>query len=74
MKGIIFSEAVESHPNLSEPLKVVITFALFVPGCHQRREVILASVPSRIQEALEMVGFTDYFPVEDTESDSASTT
>jgi anti-sigma B factor antagonist len=51
---------------------------------HQRGEVILANVPPRIHEALEMVGFTDYFHIEDTvsaalafaeglpESDSAS--
>jgi anti-sigma B factor antagonist len=33
---------------------------------NQRRgEVILANVPHRIHEALEMVGFTDYFHIED---------
>jgi len=52
---------------------------------HQRGEVVLASVPPRIHEALEMVGFTSYFHIEETvslalafaerppESDSAST-
>ena len=52
---------------------------------HQRGEVVLANVPPQIHEALEMVGFTDYFHIEDTvsaalafaenlsEGDSAST-
>jgi anti-sigma B factor antagonist len=32
---------------------------------HQRGEVVLARVPGRILEALEMVGFTEYFHFED---------
>jgi anti-sigma B factor antagonist len=32
---------------------------------HQRGEVILAGVPGRIREALELVGFTEYFHIED---------
>jgi anti-sigma B factor antagonist len=52
---------------------------------HQDGEVVLANVPSQIYEALEMVGFTDYFHIENTvsgalafaenrpEGDSAST-
>ena len=35
---------------------------------HQRGEVVLANVPPQIHEALEMVGFTDYFHIEDTVS------
>jgi|SRR5215211_3180699 len=35
---------------------------------HQRGEVLLANVPPQIQEALEMVGFTEYFHIEDTVS------
>lgn len=34
----------------------------------QRGEVVLANVPARIHEALEIVGFTDYFHIEDTVS------
>jgi anti-sigma B factor antagonist len=33
---------------------------------HQRGEVVLAHVPPQIHEALEMVGFTEYFHIEDT--------
>jgi len=33
---------------------------------HERGEVILAQVPSQIHEALEMVGFTEYFHIEPT--------
>jgi len=32
---------------------------------HQRGEVVLARVPSSIYEALELVGFTEYFHIED---------
>lgn len=32
---------------------------------HQRGEVILAQVPASIHEALELVGFTEYFHIED---------
>jgi anti-sigma B factor antagonist len=32
---------------------------------HQRGEVVLASVPGRIREALELVGFIEYFHIED---------
>lgn len=32
---------------------------------HQRGEVVLARVPSSIHEALELVGFTEYFPIKD---------
>jgi anti-sigma B factor antagonist len=32
---------------------------------HQRGEVVLAGVPGRIREALELVGFTEYFQIED---------
>jgi anti-sigma B factor antagonist len=32
---------------------------------HQRGEVILARVPASIHEALELVGFTEYFHIED---------
>lgn len=51
---------------------------------HQRGEVVLANVPRQVYEALEMVGFTNYFHIENTvsaalefaenlpESDSAS--
>lgn len=35
---------------------------------HQRGEVVLANVPPRVYEALEMVGFTDYFHIENTVS------
>ena len=35
---------------------------------HQRGEVVLASVPPQIYEALELVGFTDYFHIEHTVS------
>lgn len=35
---------------------------------HQNGEVVLASVPPPIYEALEMVGFTDYFHIEGTVS------
>ena len=31
---------------------------------HQRGEVVLAQVPVSIHEALELVGFTDYFHIE----------
>lgn len=30
---------------------------------HQRGEVVLARVPTSIHEALELVGFTEYFPI-----------
>ena len=33
---------------------------------HQGGEVVLAQVPALIHEALEMVGFTEYFHIEDT--------
>ncbi|HET6597628.1 MAG TPA: STAS domain-containing protein [Anaerolineales bacterium] len=32
---------------------------------HQRGEVILARVPASIHEALELVGFTEYFPIKE---------
>ena len=32
---------------------------------HQRGEVVLAQVPGPIHEALEIVGFTEYFHIED---------
>ena len=32
---------------------------------HQRGEVVLARVPGSIHEALELVGFTEYFHIED---------
>jgi anti-sigma B factor antagonist len=32
---------------------------------HQRGEVVLAQVPDTIREALEIVGFTEYFHIED---------
>ena len=32
---------------------------------HQRGEVVLAQVPAQILEALELVGFTEYFHIED---------
>lgn len=32
---------------------------------HQRGEVVLARVPDPIREALELVGFTEYFHMED---------
>jgi anti-sigma B factor antagonist len=32
---------------------------------HQRGEVVLANVPDTIHEALELVGFTEYFRIED---------
>ena len=32
---------------------------------HQRGEVILSCVPTQIREALELVGFTEYFRIED---------
>jgi anti-sigma B factor antagonist len=32
---------------------------------HQRGEVILAQVPASIYQALELVGFTEYFHIED---------
>lgn len=32
---------------------------------HQRGEVILARVPASIHGALELVGFTEYFPIKD---------
>jgi anti-sigma B factor antagonist len=32
---------------------------------HQRGEVVLAQVPDPIREALEIVGFTEYFHIED---------
>jgi anti-sigma B factor antagonist len=35
---------------------------------HQRGEVVLAQVPALVREALEMVGFTEYFHMEDSVS------
>ena len=35
---------------------------------HQHGEVVLAKVPPQIYEALELVGFTSYFHIEDTVS------
>lgn len=35
---------------------------------HQRGEVILAGVPGQIRDALELVGFTEYFHIEDSVS------
>lgn len=35
---------------------------------HQRGEVVLAQVPASIYEALELVGFTEYFHIEDSVS------
>ena len=35
---------------------------------HQRGEVILAEVPDRIRDALEIVGFAEYFTIVDTVS------
>jgi anti-anti-sigma factor len=32
---------------------------------HQRGEVILAQVPPQVREALELVGFTEHFHIED---------
>ena len=32
---------------------------------HQHGEVILAQIPEQVHEALEIVGFTDYFHIED---------
>jgi anti-sigma B factor antagonist len=32
---------------------------------HQRGEVVLVQVPARVREALEMVGFTEYFHISD---------
>ena len=32
---------------------------------HQRGEVVLANVPAQIREALELVGFTEYFRMEE---------
>jgi anti-sigma B factor antagonist len=32
---------------------------------HQRGEVVLAQVPERIREALELVGFAEYFQISD---------
>jgi anti-sigma B factor antagonist len=35
---------------------------------HQRGEVVLANVPENIHQALELVGFTQYFRIEDSVS------